>query len=225
MSMFETRTITCPACGTARQADLYHSVNADRRPDLRAEILDGSFQRVTCGNCHATFRADPEFNYLDIGRGQWIAAHPQDALADCETLAAADQASFERAYGPAASAGARAIGEGLAMRVVFGWHALREKLVAADAGLDDVELELLKLALLRTRDDAPLSDTVELRFAERVPEGLVLAWVDSATGTATEQWLVPRKAYDDIAANEADWAALRAEMRQGAFVDMQRLML
>jgi len=225
MSMFETQTIHCPACGTAIEADLFYSVNADRRPDLRAGVIDGSFQRQTCANCQAVFRIDPAFNYLDLGRGQWIAVHPFGRLGDWESVEAEDRASFDKAYGPAASAGAREIGAGLTVRIVFGWPAFREKLVAAESSLDDRELELLKLAILRSRDGAPLSETVELRFVERAPDGLVLAWVDATTDVAAETLLVPQRAYDDIAGNVDDWGALREELGQGLFVDMQRFMI
>ena len=225
MSMFETQTVHCPACGTAATADLFYSVNADRRPDLRDAVIDGSFQRLTCANCQASFRIDPEFNYLDLGRGQWISVHAFSRLGDWAAVEAADQIAFDKAYGTAASAGARAIGDTLAVRIVFGWPAFREKLVAAENGLDDRELELLKMAILRTRDNEPLSNTVELRFVEKAPDGLVLTWVDATTDTAAETLLVPQRAYDQIEANVEDWGALRDELKQGPFVDMQRLMI
>jgi hypothetical protein len=225
MSVFDTQTIHCPSCGTAITTDLFYSVNADRRQDLRAAVIDGSFQRLTCGNCHTVFRIDPAFNYLDLGRGQWIAVHPFGRLGDWESVEAEDRASFDKAYGPEASGGAREIGAGLTVRIVFGWPAFREKLVAAESGLDDRELELLKLAILRTRDGSPLSETVELRFVERVADGLVLAWVDATTDIAAETLLVPQPAYDDIAGNVDDWGALREELGQGLFVDMQRFMI
>ena len=88
MSVFDTKTIHCPSCGTAIETDLFYSVNADRRQDLRAGVIDGSFQRLTCGNCQATFRIDPAFNYLDLGRGQWIAVHPFGRLGDWESVIA-----------------------------------------------------------------------------------------------------------------------------------------
>ena len=225
MSLFQTQTLKCPACQTVATADMFYSVNADRRPDLRAAIIDGSFQRLLCTQCGASFRIDPEFNYLDLGRGQWISAHAIGKLGAWKSAEATDQESFDKAYGAAASAGAAAIGAGLAVRIVFGWPALREKLVAAENRLDDRELELLKMALLRTRDDAPLSQTVELRFAERSPEGLILEWIDATTDMPVQALMVPQSAYDEIADNLDDWAPLRQELSQGPFVDMQRLMI
>lgn len=225
MSLFRTQTITCPSCGTSKSADIFYSVNADRRPDLRAAILDRNFQVETCGNCGATFRIDPDFNYLDSGRGQWISVHPLANLGQWEELLPSDQATFEKSYGPDASDGGREIGRSLAVRVTFGWAAFREKLVALDAGLDDRELELLKIAILRRMDDAPLSQTVELRLVDVVDGDLVLCWLDAAADSVVETLVTPMRAYETIAADGEGWATLRQEVGANPFVDMQRLMI
>jgi hypothetical protein len=134
MSLLQTQTIACPARGTRREADVFYSINADRRPDLRAGAIDGSCQRPVCECCLAAFRVDPDFNYLDM------------------------------------------------RSVTFGWPAFREKLVAADSALDDLELELLKMAIPRMMDHAPLSDEVELRFMERTETSLILSWIGALPG-------------------------------------------
>ena len=41
MSLFESAKSPCPKCGTPHAFEVVASVNADRRPDLRAAILDG----------------------------------------------------------------------------------------------------------------------------------------------------------------------------------------
>jgi hypothetical protein len=205
--------------------DIFYSVNADRRPDLRAKTIDGSFQRQTCPSCQSVFRIDPAFNYLDLARGQWIAVHPFGRLGQWEVIEAEDRSSFDKAYGADASAGARAIGEALKARTVFGWPAFREKLVVAEAALDDTEIELLKTAILRTQNHAPLSQTVELRFVERRGAELIFTWVDATTDVGSETMLVPAQAYDEIAGNAEDWGALRSELGEGLFVDMQRFMV
>src|SRR5262245_40942684 len=121
MSMFRTMTIDCPACGTANEFKVVVSVNADRRPDLRAAIIDGSFQRQPCTKCGKEFRLDPEMTYFDVGRGQWIAAYPLGKLGHWKDLENEARASFANAYGPKAPAGARKLGAGLKPRITFGW--------------------------------------------------------------------------------------------------------
>ena len=69
MSIFDSVPLTCPVCKTAFDYEAVHSVNADRRADLRRAIVDGSFQQVDCPSCHTKFRLDPSFNYLDVGKG------------------------------------------------------------------------------------------------------------------------------------------------------------
>ena len=76
MSIFRPLEVPCPGCDTPMQFELVFSVAADRRPALRDAILDGSFQRATCPVCGTTFRADPEFSYMDIARGQYIGVWP-----------------------------------------------------------------------------------------------------------------------------------------------------
>src|SRR5678815_2165427 len=72
MSIFKTVELPCPTCATRVSLELVHSVNADRRPDLRQAVLDGTFQREQCPACGLAFRVEPEFTYIDVGRGQFV---------------------------------------------------------------------------------------------------------------------------------------------------------
>jgi hypothetical protein len=225
MSVFRTVTINCPACGTAVEFKLALSVNADRRPDLRAAILDGSFQREPCPKCGEAFRPHPELTLVDIGRGQWIATYPIAKLGHWKELEEQARATFSQAYGPQAPAAAREMGAGMRPRITFGWAGLREKLVAADHQLDDVNLELVKLAIVRTSETSPLSNENELRFIDVEDGKLVLAWLRAQTEQLVEMLKVPRKLYDDIAANDAGWRPLRKELSAGLFVDVNRLLV
>jgi hypothetical protein len=224
MSLFYPINVACPSCGEPVRFMASASVNADRRPDFREQILDGQFQREICGHCKTSFRLEPELNYLDIGRNQWIAVFPVKKLASWPELEALALATFAEAYGEGASDPAREIGVDLKPRLVFGWAALREKIAAADAGLDDVTLELLKIALLRGMEDAPLAAGTELRFVEAEGDELVIVWIASATEILVESLRVPRALYDEIAADQTGWAPLREEISAGYFVDALRLM-
>lgn len=83
-------------------------------------------------------------------------------------------------------------------------------------------LELTKLALSRSQPHLRLSDDVELRLAEVRREQLVLRWVNATSESVEGELLVPRQVYDDIAANHKPWAALRAELTAGPFVEVHR---
>lgn len=225
MSMFRMTPIKCPQCGASVYFRGVVSVNGDRRPDLRAAIIAGSFQRQPCPECGKDFRLDPEMTYIDVGHRQWIAAYPVAKLAHWKELEQEARAMFAQAYGPQAPASARKLGSGMKPRITFGWGGLREKLAAVDHQLDDVTLELVKLAIVRNSESSPLSNENELRFVAVEEEKLVMAWIHAPTEQLVELLNVPRQLYDDIAASEAGWQSLREELSAGAFVDMNRLLV
>lgn len=224
MSLFQTEKVSCPKCGHEVEFDVIYSVNADRRTDLRDGILDGSFQRAACPGCEHAFRLAPELSYLDVGRAQWILVCPAGKIEHWQELEAQARATFDRAYGPQAAPLAREIGAGLRVRVVFGWAALREKLLVAELQLDDVSLELLKLAILRTTESLNLDDDVELRLLTQEGDELVLAWIHAASERLVETLRVPRSLYDEVTGDAAAWKAVRDELTSGSYVDMNRLL-
>jgi hypothetical protein len=163
--------------------------------------------------------------YLDVGRGQWIAVHPFCYIGEWGTLEDRDRAAFERGYGSNAAPAARALGRNLVPRVVFGWAALREKILAAEHRLDDVELELTKIAVLRGGGEVPLTATTELRYVDQEDGQLVLAWLVAESGAVAQVLKVPGGLYREIAADRGGWRDLRDELTDKMFVDMQRLMI
>ncbi|MFY9478531.1 MAG: CpXC domain-containing protein [Aquabacterium sp.] len=224
MSLFNPTDLSCPHCGQSFSFDLCASVNADRRPDLRQAILDDTFQQATCPHCQGSFRMEPQLSYLDVGRGHWVAAFPRTQVDDWKAVEARAQEGFNRSYGTGASAAERELGASLTTRVVFSWDALREKLIAFEAGLDDVALEELKLLLMRDMQEPPLPLGAELRLTGVSADGTELAIsVLDRTGQELESLDVPRDLLDEITADPEGWAELGASLRAGAFVDVQRL--
>ncbi|MBT9459506.1 MAG: CpXC domain-containing protein [Burkholderiaceae bacterium] len=225
MSLYHPVNLNCPHCAKALEFSASVSVNADRAPELREAILDGSFQRESCPHCGTGLRLDPQLNYLDVGRGQWIAAYPGAWIDRWAELEAGAQQAFDKAFGAQAGTAAREIGAELKPRLVFGWGGLREKLVAADAGLDDTGLELTKIALMRGMDDLPPGQ--ELRLTQATGEGddaaLVLLLVPDDPDGELEEISVPRAIYDEILAEPEDWQPLREQITAGLFVDVLRL--
>ena len=225
MSLFESAKSPCPKCGTPHTFEVVASVNADRRPDLRAAILDGSFQREQCAKCKTEFVAPPMLTYFEVNRGWWILAQPAGFDQKWKDAAEIARAGFEKAYGAQASAAAREIGAGLKVRVVFGWPALREKLLCSDLKLDDVELELLKMAIVRGSQGSPIGDDNELRLVGGRGDELSFAWIAASTERSIATLDVPRSTYDEIAADHDAWQDMREEISSEPFVDMNRLLL
>lgn len=226
MSIFHPVQFMCPHCAEAVDFQSSNSVNADRRPDLRVAILDGTFQREDCLHCGTGFRAEPQLNYFDVGRGQWIAAVPGDGVDQWVELEASTREAFAKAFGDEAGAIAQQIGARLKPRLVFGWRALAEKLIADEAGLDDVGLELTKLALMRGLDDPPLAVGQQLRLtgvdARAQTLSLLIVARDGSEQDA-EALDVPKALYEQIVAEPEGWQALREQLGAGLFVDLARL--
>ena len=225
MSLFNRAAVQCPNCGTEQTVDLVVSINADRRPDLRQQILDRAFQGPTCSACGASFLMPPRFTYLDFARRQWILAHSGEDLPKWSELEAEAAEVFATNYGPGTPPAARQIGREISPRIVFGWPALREKLVLRELGLDDVEFELMKMAVIRNIPGSPLTDETELRLIRGEGDTLVLAWIERATETPGKSLRVPRQVYDEVAADGEAWAPLRAELAGHSFVDGNRLLV
>lgn len=223
MSLFHPVNLVCPNCGAAITMRAVGSVNADRRPDYRDDILEDRFQDVTCEACGTSSRLQPQFNYLDAGRGQWIAAFPAHRVQDHRELIAEISELFEESYGAGAPEAAQAVGEGLDVRLTFGWPAVREKLYLREHGLDDEIIEMMKLHMLRKLPSAPIQAGVELRCVGVTDDLLVFAWIETASEKGIETIQAPREIYDTIAANVEGWQQVRNTLQDSAFVDMQKL--
>jgi hypothetical protein len=107
------------------------------------------------------------------------------------------------------------------VRTVFGLHALREKLVVLDAGLDDRALEALKLDLLRTEPDLVGDPAVRLRLRTATAELLVLSVHGGARAIGE---LTAARARLDLAASEP-WQRTREAVSGGPYVDVGRLLV
>jgi hypothetical protein len=225
MSIFRSDELVCPACDTPIELELVYSVSADRRPDLRIAILDGSFQRQACPACGTTFRVAPEFTYMDIARGQYIDVWPVGKRGEWRACAEKSREVFDNALGANATPEAQTIGRKLTPRVVFGWAALSEKILARQAGIDDRTLEVAKVAILRTREDVPLPGTQEFRLVGDIEGDPVLAWVHAASEQRGGALRMPRTLIGEIEAEPEQWKAAFDQVAEGLVVDFQREML
>lgn len=225
MSLFTSIHVDCPSCDHTNTMDAVGSVNADRRPDLRDDIVADIFQIISCESCEETFRLQPEFNYLDVENGLWIMALGVTELADHMIHEDRARDLFETSYGANAAPAAQEVGEVLRCRVTFGWPAVREKILARIEGFDDVVLEMMKLNLLRRLPEAPIDFGVEMRLMAVAGDMLELAWVTTESEEVQSVIRVSRDAYDGIAENRDDWADVEALLTDGPFCDIQKLFL
>lgn len=225
MSRFDVKEFPCPECDQSVEFGVVASINADRRPDLRDAILDGSFQRGSCDHCGNNFRIDPEFAFLDVGRRQWILVLPGSEKMRWNHLESNAKFAFEISFGENAGGVAHELGKTMHSRVAFGWPAIREKLLCAEYGLDDVILEQLKLMLIKGLDNAMVGTDVELRLNGVEDSHLKLHWISAVDASPLEFLEIPRNLYDEIAADKEGWKELREQLTAGTFVDVDRLLI
>ena len=57
-----------------------------------------------------------------------------------------------------------ALGKKVDPRVVFGWPALIEKILAKQAGIDDRTLEVAKILVMQNSEESPVPGQMELRL-------------------------------------------------------------
>ncbi len=224
MSTFAPMTLECPHCGRSSEAEIARSVHAGRAPQHRAAILDGSFQRFTCDGCGECFEIDEPFIYIDPDRRDWIGVFPRAEEADWRELEEAPLRAHALACGPAAPSLARELGAQMRVRAVFGLAALREKLVCAAAGLDDVALERAKLRWLA---DAALVVSAEqplrLFAVDAAAQTLLFSAPDGAGGCT--QLSLARSRFDEMAAAATGHADDPARaLGERPFVDLRRLL-
>ena len=223
MSLFHPANLICSKCGAQTEVQRNASVNVDRRPDLRVAILDGSFQSKACGKCGTELRLPPHLTLLDLGRNQWIMAEPASLLEQWREVEADASSTYAETFGDKAPPSARELAKDLTPRLVFGWPALREKLICSDLAVDDTTLELLKMSVMRNVAGAPIADQTELRLVGGEGDTLNFAWITTASEAPLFGLAVPREVYDDIASEPEVWAALRADFAGRMFVDLKRL--
>ena len=70
MSISREVSVACPRCAADNVVSVYDSINAARRPDLRAAILDDSLQRLDCVGCGSPLRVSPSLVYLDVPKNE-----------------------------------------------------------------------------------------------------------------------------------------------------------
>lgn len=222
MSRTRPLQIDCPVCQASLEVEALDSINADRHPELREGVLEGSLQATKCA-CGANVRLAPTLSYLDVKRGQWIVVRPLEELGAWAAQEEAARALHAQAFGPSAAAAAQELGQGLTARLVFGWDALREKVLLRQLELDDVTVECLKLLAMKQEQLVPEAGQ-EMRLLAGDEQHLRLALLDGRTGQVATGLEAKRELYDEVA-SEPGWAKLREQLSAGLWVDGQRLYL
>jgi hypothetical protein len=132
-------------CGHEQTVELVWGIHITRLPLARRQILDGTFQVFECESCGEATRVTGQTVYTDFDRHHYVAIEPHIGENWVSVRALHDRVfedSFTNGPGMASEMGVK-----FKKRMVFGFPALREKLMIWDADLDDLVVEALKAEL------------------------------------------------------------------------------
>ena len=180
----ETKTITCPRCGTKQEFTLFPVINGSNH-DLREKFLDGSLMTLTCSGCGFSGVVEYPLLYHDIDENFAVFFDPES---DARTAEVPHRL-------PAHIEGQ------IRMRLVHTQDDFREKIYIFRDKLDDRIVELVKDAILREMDakkEKVVPDALyyaEDRFA---CEGRSLIFVPRKGTEYLEPIKIPFTTYENI---------------------------
>lgn len=223
MSKFVDSKHICPACGAVFNCHVAVSLNVTRSPAFREAILAEEFHVFACPACHARTVVDESFIYTDFERKHWIGVFPLATEPAWEIHErSAPEAFFSAMSGPDTPAIARKMAEGFKVRTVFGLAALREKLVAFDAGIDDASLAIFKLKMLQ-QVPGLLFHPAHRPVLREVRNGQMVFHV-FPTENDGQLMDVPFTLFEQIK-SDAVFNELREEFLKDSYVDAGRVMI
>lgn len=227
MSQYQERVLTCPHCAHETVASVAVTLEATRSQVERQAILDGTFQRIACPACHDTYRAEGPLMYIDFDHKLWIGVFPTPWEATWWQHEQEPALAFHRNMEESCPPLVRDWAPGFCVRAVFGFEALREKLVAHAAGIDDGLLEAYKLDLLRGMGPYELSGAARPRLREIDDDH---AWFSvPRPGPASPHRIarvkIQRQELQRVYENRTDWAEVIAALSAGPYVDLGRIFI
>lgn len=132
MSNIITKKITCPQCNKTGQADLYTSINVTNNKGLREKTMDESLFTWICPHCGYKARLTGPVLYNDMKNRFMVYMIPK-----VEHFQLADK-NLEERYKTL---------KHIDKRIVPDFNTFKEKIFIFESGLNDMAVELTKLAI------------------------------------------------------------------------------
>ena len=129
MSIINEAMAPCSKCGQQHKVTVYRSINVGENPELKAKVRDGSLFLWECPHCGQVNLAKYETLYHDPAAKVMIWLIPSGEVSESQMQAIT---MHTKAMG------------GYTLRRVNDMGSLMEKVLAFDAGLDDIVLEICK---------------------------------------------------------------------------------
>ncbi len=129
------KAVVCPMCGELGKAKIYTSVNVTVNPGFRDGVLNGDLFSWNCPSCGYNARLTYPILYNDMKNRFMIYLIPKiDRFQLCDK-------ELEEKYSNV---------RGINKRVVPDFNAFKEKIFIFESGLDDMAVELTKIAIGQT---------------------------------------------------------------------------
>ena len=129
------KAVVCPSCGELGKADIYTSVNVTNHPDMRDKVLEGELFAWCCPACGYQARLTYPILYNDMKNRFMVYFIPR-----VERFQLCDK-ELESKYSHL-----RQINK----RVAPNFNSFKEKIFIFESGLDDMAVELTKVAISQT---------------------------------------------------------------------------
>ena len=129
MSIINEALAPCSRCGQQTKVTVYRSINISENPELKDKVRDGSLFLWECPHCGQVNLAKYETLYHDPAAKLMVWLIPSGEISETQMQAIT---MHTKAMG------------GYTLRRVNDMGSLMEKVLIADAGLDDVVLEMCK---------------------------------------------------------------------------------
>ena len=129
------KAVVCPMCGELGKAEIFTSVNVTKHKDYRARVLDGELFAWTCPSCGYNARLTYPILYNDMKHRFMVYLIPKiDRFQLCDK-------ELEEKYSNLRN---------ISKRVVSDFNSFKEKIFVLESRLDDMAVELTKVAISQT---------------------------------------------------------------------------
>lgn len=129
------KAIVCPMCGELSRAEIYTSVNSTLSKELRNRVLSGELFSWTCPSCNYHARLTYPILYNDMKNRFMVYLIPKiDRYQLCDKELEAKYSNLRN----------------INKRIVPNFNTFKEKIFIFESGLDDMAVELTKLAIGQT---------------------------------------------------------------------------
>ena len=129
------KAVVCPMCGELGKAEIYTSVNVVKNKSCRGRVLDGSLFAWTCPSCGYNARLTYPILYNDMKNRFMVYLIPKIDRFQLWDKELEDKYSNLR---------------NISRRVVSDFNSFKEKIFIFESRLDDMAVELTKVAISQT---------------------------------------------------------------------------